>query len=157
MPHENMSIQSFFPPQRSPAKQQTSSPSPGDGFTSTELNEALNPPVLEDWDPPREYTDTDIAELLPGPGRISFRGRIVGLWDVNAVHKMPRSARGYVKLIIRDDTGAITVRLSSSTVSTRLTMVYRSDFGTADISSLSVLVNWLLSGQPISQLADKRA
>ncbi|KAF2453617.1 hypothetical protein BDY21DRAFT_292851 [Lineolata rhizophorae] len=115
MPPHNPSIQSYFPSTSSSrpteATSSSSSSRPGDGFTAAELERALNPPVNPPWRPAHEYDEVEIAELVPGPRRVTFMGRIVNLYDRAMPSKAPNAARGCLKLIVKDNTGAITVRL----------------------------------------------
>lgn len=111
------SIQAFFPPTppvSSPTKRpiQPSSDAPiGDGFTAEEKEEALRPQPAEPWYPPVEYEDCEIHELYPGPRAVTFMGRVANIFDVANTPKTPRSAKGCVKLCVKDHTGAVTVRL----------------------------------------------
>ncbi|KAK5704544.1 hypothetical protein LTR17_021813 [Elasticomyces elasticus] len=102
------SIQAFFPPtpQTSPVKHEV-----GDGFTAEELQLALQPKPAEPWHPPTEYKECDIRDLYPGPKAVTFMGRVCNLFDVMNTPKNERSAKGCLKLCIKDDTGALTVRL----------------------------------------------
>ena len=114
------SIQAFFPPtpNSSPTKSNPPSlPSPdppcGDGFTADEIQEAVKPKPAEDWVPPTEYEECEIRDLYPGPRAVSFMGRVANLFDVANTPKTPRSAKGCIKLCIKDNRGAITVRYGS--------------------------------------------
>ena len=106
------SIQAFFPPtpQSSPAKRPAAEDI-GDGFTAEEIQVALQPKLPEPWQPPGKYTESDICDLRPGPKAVTFMGRVCNLFDVANTPKTPRSARGCVKLCVKDETGATTVRL----------------------------------------------
>jgi hypothetical protein len=66
----------------------------------------LSPDV---WNPPVHYESYDIAAITPGPAPVTFRGRIVNFQDFGAVEKMPRTANGCLRIMVRDDTGTITV------------------------------------------------
>lgn len=128
MAHKTPSIQSFFQAQSIPSESQlSSSPKPGDGYTAQELHEALRPTVQETWSPPAKYADRDIADLLPGPECISFMGRVVNVFEKRtppadsassgsvanrSAARMPRGAKGFIKIIVRDDSGAVTVGCS---------------------------------------------
>lgn len=111
--HKNSSIQAFFSPttsSSSPTKQVPSS-SIGDGFTSEELHDALKPPPIEPWQPKVEYLECEIRELHPGPRAVTFMGRVANIFDVANTPKTPRSAKGCVKLCVKDDHDAVTVRV----------------------------------------------
>ena len=51
----------------------------------------------------------EIGALDSGLQRVRFIGRIVNLLDDSMSSKLPTAARGSLQLVIRDDTGAITV------------------------------------------------
>ncbi|KAK3672466.1 hypothetical protein LTR78_007773 [Recurvomyces mirabilis] len=108
-------IQAFFPPtpNSSPttASVPSSNPPPGDGFTSDEIAEASRPKPAAPWQPAIEYEESDISDLYPGPKAVTFMGRVCNIFDLANTPKTPRSSKGCVKLCIKDDTGAITLRL----------------------------------------------
>lgn len=111
--HTNSSIQAFFPPtasSSSPTKAISSS-SYGDGFTAKELEDAAKPLPLKPWQPEVDYADCEIRDLYPGPRCVTFMGRVANMFDVSNAPKTPRSAKGCVKLCVKDDHGAITVRV----------------------------------------------
>lgn len=81
---------------------------PGDGFTVGEVEAALHPPSAQ-WAPMRDYEEADIGVLEPGPKLLTFMGRIVNLYDMVKPSKRPQAAKGCLKLMIGDDTGAMTV------------------------------------------------
>lgn len=97
------SIQNYFS-SSSPTKS-----TPGDGFTSDELQISSPTPAI--WVPILDYEESDIASLEPGPCHLTLMGRIVNLYDSPKPSKRPKSAQGFVKLMISDDTGCMTVRL----------------------------------------------
>ena len=110
------SIQAFFSPapSSSPAKSITpSNPSSdatiGDGFTAEEVQGALRPKPAEAWHPSTEYTELEIRHLEPGPKAVTFMGRVANIFDVANTPKTPRSAKGCIKLCVKDDKAAITV------------------------------------------------
>ncbi|KAF2104784.1 hypothetical protein NA57DRAFT_29494 [Rhizodiscina lignyota] len=118
MAPQSPSIQSFFQPAapskaaheaRPAAVQQP--PEPGDGFTEAEKQVHRPSTIEKTWNPPQEYDDVDISDLIPGPGCRTFMGRIVNFFDQQTPSKRPRAAKGCVKMIIKDDTGALTIRL----------------------------------------------
>ena len=109
------SIQAFFPPtpQASPVKTAASPASGaplGDGFTAEEVRDALQPKPVEPWHPSIEYTECDIRDLNPGPRPVMFMGRVANIFDVSTSSKSPRAAKGCLKLTVKDNTGAVTVR-----------------------------------------------
>jgi hypothetical protein len=89
----------------------------GDGFTAEEVQEALKPKPAEPWHPQTEYAELDIRDLEPGPKAVTFMGRVANIFDVANTTKTPRSAKGCVKLCVKDDRAAITVFSSTLTKS----------------------------------------
>lgn len=108
---QSPSIQSFFPLQSSPSKSllPTSSPLTGDGFTFEELDATLHPLQQDSWTPSDDYDEYEIDSLMPGPKRIKIVGRIVNLLEGSPATKLSMNAKGSVHLVIKDDTGAVTV------------------------------------------------
>lgn len=86
----------------------TGSVDPGDGFTPLEIESALHP-TLHKWQPRAEYNEVDISELVPGPGCVTVMGRVVNFYNQPTPSKTPMSAKGCLKMIVKDDTGAFTV------------------------------------------------
>lgn len=68
-------------------------------------------PTPSKWTPEVDYTEVDIESLVPGPKCITFMGRIVNFFDQTTTSKMPKAAKGCLKMIVKDDTGALTVSL----------------------------------------------
>lgn len=115
MPPQFPSIQSFFQASKHSSNKKRSKPvvesgEPGDGFTSEEVDAVLHPKLDTAWTPTDHYDNVDIASLAPGPNRIEFQGRIANLYHQAMPSKRPRAAKGCVKCIIKDDSGAVTVR-----------------------------------------------
>lgn len=111
MPQQSPSIQSFFP-----KNGKTSSSGAGDGFTAEEVEAALHPPALPKWQPRGIYEEADIETLVPGPGCVALIGRVVNFFDQETLSKAPQAAKGCLKLVIKDDTGALVVGFSSTTM-----------------------------------------
>lgn len=111
--HKNSSIQAFFnpTPSSSSPNKQDSSPAIGDGFTSDELKEALKPPPAQPWQPQVDYLECEIRDLYPGPRAVTFMGRVANIFDLANAPKTPRSAKGCVKLCVKDDHDMVTVRV----------------------------------------------
>lgn len=125
MASRSTSIQSFFSP--SPKKSGPaviSEPEAGDGFAASEKDAVLHPNMasMNPWQPVAEYKKVHIGELMPGPQQITFVGRIVNFYHQPSSSKMPRTARGCYKTIVKDDTGAITVRFTSTFIDQILTL-----------------------------------
>ncbi len=110
MAHQFPSIQSFFPRTAlQDSKNHTGSSAEfGDGFTAEEVDAVLHP-LLGPWTPTQVYEEIEIGCLIPGPQRVTFMGRIVNLYDQPTPSKKPQAARGCLKVILKDDTGAIVV------------------------------------------------
>lgn len=88
-------------------------PSPPRLPTSDGLNapEHANPTRGSDWKPAVSYEEVSIGSLQPGPQYIKFMGRVVNLYDAPKPSNRPKTAQGYVKVTVADDTGAMAVRL----------------------------------------------
>jgi hypothetical protein len=118
MTKQNTSIQSFFPLQTSPIKglSRASSPTPGDGFTTDELDTSLALSPKDDWIPSADYDEYEIDALAPGPARIKIVGRIANLFESSPKAKLPTGAKGSLHLVVKDNTDAVTVSVNSLTV-----------------------------------------
>ena len=114
MPPQAPSIQSFFQPEvpssssHKPYKRTAGKMDTNDGFTSSEVEATLHP-SLHKWQPRAIYTAVDIGSLVPGPGCVTLVGRIVNFYDQTMNSKSPQAAKGCLKVIVKDDTGAFTV------------------------------------------------
>ena len=75
------------------------------------LTRYLQPPPAQPWTPNGDYEECEIKDLQPGPKAVTFMGRVANLFDLGNVQKGPRSARGGVKVCVRDEGAAVTVRL----------------------------------------------
>jgi hypothetical protein len=106
------SIQSFFQPEGAKARK-AGILEPGDGFTTGEVDAVLHP-ASRPWIPRQEYTEQNIGDVVSGPGRVTFTGRVVNLFEMQMPSKMPRAAKGFVKAILKDDTGALVVTITPS-------------------------------------------
>lgn len=116
------SIQSFFKPKASSPRKSTTNETSmaGDGFTTEEL-ESSRQPKLRPWLPKAEYREADIEGLVPGPGCLCLVGRVVNLYNQQGSSKMSYAAKGCLRLIVKDDTGAIMVHLPSQSIRNSLT------------------------------------
>jgi hypothetical protein len=106
------SIDMFFAPTPTASSQPsspTSAPPDGDGFTTEELNTVLHPSINNSWKPECHYEDKDIGSLDAGPLCVCVQGRIANFFDQPSTVKKPKAAKGCVKMIVKDDTGAFTV------------------------------------------------
>nr|OQO19492.1 hypothetical protein B0A51_11538 [Rachicladosporium sp. CCFEE 5018] len=119
--NKNASIQAFFQPtpSTSPVKPihdpAHSTETVGDGFTTNELQTALKPALSsprDTWHPTGEYAECEIRDLQPGPRAVTFMGRVANIFDVGmGTGKTPKSAKGCVKLCVKDERAAVTVRV----------------------------------------------
>jgi hypothetical protein len=105
------SIQSFF--QREvridqSAPQGTDISQPGDGFTTEEVERALDP-LNSQFKPKGDYKAFEIGFLIPGPQKVTFAGRLVNFTTIHGKSQAQAAAKGWHHMIIRDDTGAIGV------------------------------------------------
>jgi hypothetical protein len=108
----NASIQAYLTPAASPVKASGTSDTQsriGDSFTDEEIQQALNPEPVESWHPAVEYSDCEISDLYAGPRPVSFMGRVANIFDCQNTPKTPRSAKGCLKLCVKDGGAAITV------------------------------------------------
>ncbi|KAH9826196.1 hypothetical protein Tdes44962_MAKER03714 [Teratosphaeria destructans] len=110
----NTSIQACYPPTPSASSDKAACSSSqavvGDGFTAEELEDALRPRSTADWHPQVEYAECSIRDLYPGPRAVTFMGRVANLYDAANTPKTLKSAKGCMKLCVKDETAAITVR-----------------------------------------------
>lgn len=114
-------ITDFFQPELSPGRpipnnNSTQRPRPldppsGDGFTQDELH-ARHTLGTYEWTPTNEYAESRIADLRCGPARVSFVARVVNVYEQVTVSKKVRAARGVLKMLVRDDSGVISVWFS---------------------------------------------
>ena len=105
------SIQSFFQPEVSPTKKIAATTPPskaGDGFTVEEIEATLQP-KLHKWQPRSPYNEVEIGSLVPGPGCVVLMGRVVNFYDQATPSKAPQAAKGCLKMIVKDDSGALMV------------------------------------------------
>lgn len=108
----NASIQAYLTPITSPVKSDStpaSTVSIGDGFTTEEVQEALRLKAPESWHPAEDYADVEISDLYAGPRAVTFMGRVCNIFDSANTPKTPRSAKGCIKLCVKDGGSAITV------------------------------------------------
>ena len=114
MAHRFPSIQSFFHPEAPPERKEAGVPAQnGDGFTAEEIEAALHP-TLPPWVLEHEYEEVDIGSLIPGYRRVTFMGRVVNFYDQQTPSKMPNAAKGCLKVVLKDDSGALVVDTISS-------------------------------------------
>lgn len=110
---QSTSIQSFFSTRTSPTKviPPESPPVPGDGFTAEELDNALLPVRQDNWTPRGVYDEYEIDALMFGLNRVKIVGRLVNMFESSHTTKLPKGLGGSVHLVVKDDTGAVTVSI----------------------------------------------
>ncbi|KAL8718052.1 MAG: hypothetical protein Q9225_004773 [Loekoesia sp. 1 TL-2023] len=105
------SIQSFFKPEIMDSPQPATVPAAaGGGFTSAEVQGTIHP-KLHVWQPRGYYEDVQIGHLVPGSEPICVLGRVTNCYDPPTLSRMPHAAKGCLKVLIRDDTGIMMIRL----------------------------------------------
>ena len=123
-------IQNFYPPVSPPSKQypphEAHSPSKssttGDGFTLTERAREINFDPSTQLSPEHDYDEVSIGDLYPGPRYATFTCRVVNMYDQTIESKMPQSAKGCLKILVKDESGTILIKLwyASTTYHLRL-------------------------------------
>ena len=68
-------------------------------------------PKVHDGNSSQTYETLLIGELEPGPKRVTFMARIVNIYDRPTASSSPRAAKGCLKILAKDDTGCILVRV----------------------------------------------
>lgn len=104
------SFQSFFSSQSS-SPQRLVLTLPDDESTYSQSQTTVGSLTRQAWKSSSDYIRYEIADLLPGPGRVSVSGRIANIFDLGYLHRIPYGAKGCMKLLVKDDTGLLTVRL----------------------------------------------
>lgn len=100
---------SILPSSSSPQPANPSSPNrPGDGFTPAELAAAQDPLNCV-FNPTREYEEREIGTLETGSRAVCFVGRVVNFSVTHGKSKSQGAARGWVSMVVKDQTGAIAV------------------------------------------------
>ncbi|KAI4121603.1 MAG: hypothetical protein LQ338_006274 [Usnochroma carphineum] len=130
------SIQSFFRPGT------TGMPRPvnvskvaGDSSTSNEVDARI-PSTLHPWEPRDRYEEVQISNLDPGSRYIHLLARIANLNEPPTPSKMPNAAKGCLKLLLRDDSGTIMVRLWYAKVEYQLRLGQLVSLWTTHVSHL---------------------
>jgi hypothetical protein len=103
MPKEPRStaIQAFFSPISSTKKRR--------------ICDEISTPLTAPWSPKTGsvYRKVKIAEVQPGPRRITFTGRVANYREVEKNNKLATAAKVLLRMALTDSTGAIDVTLSS--------------------------------------------
>ncbi|KAG8526703.1 uncharacterized protein KY384_008132 [Bacidia gigantensis] len=102
------SIQSYFQRENcNPGTGMQRNTTAGGDSTSS----AKGPTPSEKWQPRSQYTEKQIRDLKVGPGNVSVTGRVVNFYEQTSRGKSPLAAKGSLKIVVKDDSGAITVKL----------------------------------------------
>ena len=139
------SIQAFYPPSSSPSKpgpipssppkRQCLSPSncPADPQGYGSATDQFDPTLLLPQQPSNSNTHQNhalIGSLVPGPQNIVLIARIVNVCHLSTSIQAPRAGKGCFKIIIKDDTGALTVNCLLNRFILHTLIINRSDYGT---------------------------
>lgn len=71
----------------------------------------LTDPKTKTYKPTLEYDEVNLGSLEPGPSNLTLMGRIVNFYNVIKPSKQHKAAQGYLKIMLADNTGVLTVRL----------------------------------------------
>lgn len=78
-------------------------------FTDSEERETGTPSPAH-WQRQDDYEHVSIGELAPGSRKVFFLARVVNLYDQPTTHsKVQESAKGCLKLLVKDDSALISV------------------------------------------------
>ncbi|KAL8841516.1 MAG: hypothetical protein Q9170_000899 [Blastenia crenularia] len=91
----------------------------GDGFTSDEV-EATIRPTLHTWTSPHHFEATQVNKLVSESKPVCLVGRLVNFYEPPAPKSMPYSAKGCLKVLMRDETGVMMIKLWYSNVDYQL-------------------------------------
>jgi hypothetical protein len=81
-----------------------------DSLTGSESKSTGNlSPGPDCWQPLHDFEDVSIGELAPGPRRVSFTARVVNLYDQSVSSQTQISAKGCLKILVKDDSALILV------------------------------------------------
>ena len=103
------SIQRFFHPEARGLKRPYSAMQGDDDGHDREEFEAGTDRDPQAWIPPYEYEESSIGDLHAGPRPVALMGRIVNIYDQTTPSKQPDTAKGFLKLLVRDVTGVMIV------------------------------------------------
>lgn len=109
-----LAFKSFFEPlplsseAASPARPLTN-PAPMEDDSTESEQRCTEPLPSRHWQPQHDYEQVSIGELAPGSRRVSFTARVVNLYDHHACSKLERSAKGCLKVLVKDDSALILV------------------------------------------------
>jgi hypothetical protein len=111
MPTPNPSIQSYFKPISNAPDESPNAFEDGDGFNSKELRDSSSAARMDSWRPEKEYEEECIGNLCGGTRPVLIQGRIVNFFNMSSRASKKGRYAAYWKLIVKDDTGAISVGL----------------------------------------------
>ncbi|CAG8951549.1 hypothetical protein HYFRA_00007465 [Hymenoscyphus fraxineus] len=116
MPQSYPSIQSFYKREVPAEKTRPNTTEPeissrcDDGFNEEELLQAKDP-MSRKWSPSREYEESTIDKLVPGPNFVTFHGRVVNFSTIKGSSSVEKKAAGWHNLLLKDNTAAIHIKL----------------------------------------------
>ncbi|KAJ9293438.1 hypothetical protein DTO271G3_7703 [Paecilomyces variotii] len=67
--------------------------------------------AVDAWQSRHEYKDSLIGNIDPGPMKVRITVRVISIYDVCASPKNQRAAKGYFKILAKDNTGCILINL----------------------------------------------
>ncbi|KAL8937210.1 MAG: hypothetical protein Q9216_004538 [Gyalolechia sp. 2 TL-2023] len=82
----------------------------GDDVDGGEV-EATVQPALHAWKPNKHYEDVQISKLVPGSAPVCLLGRLINFYEQPIPGRMPYAAKGCLKVVMKDDTGIMMIRL----------------------------------------------
>lgn len=112
-PKKSHAIQNYFTPLPTPSKTHHLR----DGFDGEDDDIVEDaPPLRSPWAARSgiTYTPTKIGEIKPGPGRITFTGRVANFRDVEKNSKQATAAKVLLRMALMDGTGVVDVSNPSS-------------------------------------------
>lgn len=65
--------------------------------------------AVDAWQSRHEYKDSLIGNLDPGPIKVKITVRVISIYDVCTSPQNQRAAKGYFKILAKDNTGCILV------------------------------------------------
>lgn len=86
-------------------------PAPDNSFASSERAANITSSPLSKWSPEHDYEEVSIRDLCPGPRWATFTCRVINIYDQAIESKMPLSAKGCLKILVKDDTATVLIKL----------------------------------------------
>ena len=82
-----------------------------DGIKDRDLGQNY-PTHSDQWLPTQAYDYMAIADLVPGPCKVKFTASVVNIYDHGVAKMMPESAKGCLKVLVKDGTEVMMVLLT---------------------------------------------